>query len=105
VIVRYVALTAALVLSAVAFGVAFSGRGPVSAMSAAQQGNAVAGAAALPTTQGVAAVNKFCPIHRDNPVDPLVPCVIYQGKAIGFCCPDCIDEFNKDPAKYVANMR
>lgn len=29
----------------------------------------------------------------------------YQGSKITFCCPHCVPEFQKDPAKYVAMLR
>jgi len=49
-------------------------------------------------------VNKFCAVEgKDHDVDPKVT-VVYKGKVIGFCCRDCIDEFNKDPEKYVKKM-
>lgn len=28
----------------------------------------------------------------------------YEGKRIYFCCSSCIDEFKKDPAKYIKKM-
>ncbi len=28
----------------------------------------------------------------------------YQGKRVYFCCPACIPEFKKDPAKYVKKL-
>ena len=31
--------------------------------------------------------------------------VDYQGKRIYFCCPACVDEFNKDPEKYLKKMQ
>jgi hypothetical protein len=50
-------------------------------------------------------VNKFCAVQgADNKVDPDV-FVIYKGKKVGFCCKDCIEEFNKDPEKYVKSMK
>jgi YHS domain-containing protein len=49
-------------------------------------------------------VNKFCAVEgKDHEVDPKVT-TVYKGKTIGFCCRDCIDEFNKDPEKYVKKM-
>ena len=49
-------------------------------------------------------INHFCPIHPDNPVDDR--CTIqWQGKCIGFCCPDCIAPFEADPDKYLATMK
>jgi YHS domain-containing protein len=31
--------------------------------------------------------------------------VDYQGKRIYFCCHACVDEFNKDPEKYLKKMQ
>jgi YHS domain-containing protein len=56
------------------------------------------------TTQPSKPVNKFCAVEgKDHEVDPKVT-TTYKGKTIGFCCKDCIDEFNKDPEKYVKKM-
>jgi len=63
-------------------------------------------AATQPTTQEAAGkpVNKFCAVDHDNEVDPKVT-VKYKGMIIGFCCKDCIKDFEKDPEKYVKNMK
>jgi YHS domain-containing protein len=58
----------------------------------------------LPTTRPGTPVNKFCPVEPENEVDPKVT-VVYKGKIIGFCCADCIKDFNKDPEKYVKNLK
>jgi YHS domain-containing protein len=70
---------------------------------------AVAKTAASPATTQAAVdgppVNKFCAVEGGkNKVDPSV-FVIYKGQKIGFCCEDCIKDFNKDPDKYVASMK
>ena len=49
-------------------------------------------------------VNKFCAVDRDNEVDPKVT-TVYQGKVIGFCCRDCIKDFQKDPEKYMKDLK
>ena len=78
-------------------------------------GAAIAGAAddkpKTPTTKPAATqasgkpVNKFCAVEgKDHDVDPKVT-TVYKGKTNGFCCKDCIDEFNKDPEKYVKGMQ
>jgi YHS domain-containing protein len=55
-------------------------------------------------TQASKPVNKFCAVEgKDHDVDPKVT-TVYKGKTIGFCCKDCIDEFNKDPEKFVKKM-
>ncbi len=63
-------------------------------------------ASTQPTTQraGAKPVNKFCAVDHDNEVDPKVT-VIYNGMVIGFCCNDCIKDFEKDPDKYVATLK
>ena len=56
------------------------------------------------TTQPSKPVNKWCAVEgKDHDVDPKVT-VVYKGKTIGFCCKDCVEEFEKDPEKYVKKM-
>ena len=85
-----------------------------SAVAAAILGGAASAGAAdkpkTPTTKPAATqasgkpVNKFCAVEgKDHDVDPKVT-TVYKGKTIGFCCRDCIDEFNKDPEKFVKKM-
>lgn len=31
--------------------------------------------------------------------------IVYQGTEVQFCCPACLDEFKKEPAKFVAQVR
>ena len=31
--------------------------------------------------------------------------IVYDGKVIGFCCSDCPPEFNKDPEKYMKDLK
>jgi YHS domain-containing protein len=59
-----------------------------------------------PTTQRSDAkpINKFCAVDRDNEVDPKVT-TVYKGKVIGFCCRDCIKDFEKDPEKYMKDLK
>jgi YHS domain-containing protein len=61
--------------------------------------------ATQPTTKPAVAINKFCAVDSDNPVDPSVPTVTYKGKVIGFCCEDCIPKFNKDPEFYMKTLK
>jgi YHS domain-containing protein len=58
--------------------------------------------AAPPTTQPKA-VNDFCIVETDHPVDDRET-VVYKGQVIGFCCPDCKAQFLKDPDKYIGNL-
>jgi YHS domain-containing protein len=48
--------------------------------------------------------NKICPVTKEA-VDPKVPTVQYEGKTIGFCCEDCIKQFNADPEKYMKDLK
>jgi YHS domain-containing protein len=49
-------------------------------------------------------VNKFCPIDRENAVDPTVT-TVHKGKVIGLCCEDCQKKFDLDPDAYMANLK
>ena len=56
------------------------------------------------TTQASATpVNKKCPVSGDA-VDPKVKTVQYDGKTIGFCCEDCVEQFNDSPEQYIKMM-
>jgi YHS domain-containing protein len=44
-----------------------------------------------------------CPV-MDGPVDK-EQYVDYQGKRIYFCCSSCLEEFKKDPEKYLKKMK
>ncbi len=56
-----------------------------------------------PTSQPAIA-NKTCPITHDA-INPKGKTVEYKGKTIGFCCEDCIKDFNADPEKYMASLK
>ena len=60
-----------------------------------------------PATQASAngATNQFCAIEKENKIDPKGKTYTYNGKVIGFCCADCIDEFKKNPEKYMASLK
>jgi YHS domain-containing protein len=60
--------------------------------------------AATQTAPNTTPVNKKCPISGDD-IDPKGKTVTYKGKTIAFCCDDCIEKFNKNPEKYVANLK
>ena len=55
------------------------------------------------TTQSSETVNTICPLMEQD-VDPAI-FVIHEGKKIGFCCKDCIEPFQKDPAKYMKDLK
>lgn len=56
------------------------------------------------TTQSGAMVNKFCAVMQEHEVDPEV-FMIHDGKKVGFCCKDCIDEFKSNPEKYMKELK
>ena len=56
----------------------------------------------VPSTQPI---NKFGAVEQDNKVDAKGGTYIYKDKVIGFCCPDCVDEFKKDPEKYMKTIK
>jgi YHS domain-containing protein len=56
-----------------------------------------------PATTQAAISQKTCPV-MGGPIDPKVY-TDYQGKRVYFCCPSCIDDFKKDPAKYLAKLK
>jgi YHS domain-containing protein len=45
---------------------------------------------------------KVCPIS-DFDIDPAV-FVEHEGKKVYFCCPGCIETFQKEPAKYLSKL-
>ena len=48
------------------------------------------------TTASAAPVNKMCAIMHEHPVEATEPATIsWKGQTVGFCCADCIDEWNK----------
>ena len=56
------------------------------------------------TTQPSKPVNKFCAVEgKGHDADPKIT-TSYKGKTIGFCCNDCVDEFKKDPEKYMKKL-
>ena len=49
----------------------------------------------------VDAGNKICPVSGE-PVDEAAKATYeYEGKIYNFCCAGCIDEFKKEPQKYI----
>ncbi len=45
--------------------------------------------------------NKICPVMGDK-IDPKSKITYeYNGKIYHFCCPGCIEEFKKNPEKYI----
>ncbi len=64
-------------------------------------------AATGPTTQASASLtiaNRHCAVMSEHEIDPKVT-INHAGRTIAFCCPDCIETFQKDPSKYLASLK
>jgi len=65
------------------------------------------GATTTPATQGSASptvANQYCAVMNEHKIDPTVT-IAHAGRTIGFCCKDCIEPFEKEPAKYLASLK
>jgi hypothetical protein len=51
------------------------------------------------------AINKFCAVEGGDKAVDQDAWVIYKGLKIGFCCEDCVKEFNSDPDAYMAKLK
>jgi YHS domain-containing protein len=49
-------------------------------------------------------VNTICPVTGGKIDENTAFRVEYGGKVVGFCCADCIPDFNKDPEKYMKKV-
>jgi YHS domain-containing protein len=47
-------------------------------------------------------INAKCPVQGED-IDPKVT-TAYKGKTVAFCCESCIDDFKKDPEKYMKQI-
>jgi len=56
-----------------------------------------------PSTQPAKPINTICPIEHGK-VDPGIT-VEYKGKVIAFCCDGCPEQFQKDPEKYMKELK
>ena len=63
---------------------------------------AVQGAA--PSEEAVNVGNKICPVSGEKIDEKTKTTYEYEGKTYNFCCAECIDEFKKDPAKYIKKV-
>ncbi len=48
--------------------------------------------------------NKICPVSGEKIDEKMKETYEYKGKIYNFCCPMCIEEFKKDPEKYIEKM-
>ena len=66
------------------------------------QNNAQTGVSSVTNAQNVG--NKICPVTGDKlSIDTSVT-YEYGGKIYNFCCAGCIEEFKKDPVKYIKKI-
>ncbi|MBN1816273.1 MAG: YHS domain-containing protein [Sedimentisphaerales bacterium] len=54
-------------------------------------------------TAAAATVQTMCPVMESNPINKNI-FVEYEGKKVYFCCPDCVEKFKADPAKYLDKL-
>jgi len=53
----------------------------------------------------VDAGNKICPVSGEEIGDSMMKATYeYEGRIYNFCCTGCIDEFKKDPEKYIKKV-
>lgn len=48
--------------------------------------------------------NKICPVSGEKIEEKLKATYEYDGKVYNFCCISCIEEFKKDPGKYIEKV-
>jgi YHS domain-containing protein len=48
--------------------------------------------------------NKICPVSGEKIDEKMKATYEYEGKIYNFCCSMCIDEFKKDPEKYIKKV-
>jgi YHS domain-containing protein len=59
------------------------------------------GVATASASKAVNVGNKICPVMGGKIDDKHAITYEYEGKIYNFCCPECIEEFKKDPQKYI----
>lgn len=57
-----------------------------------------------PEKKAIDAGNKICPVSGEKIDEKMKAAYEYQGKIYNFCCPACIDDFKKDPEKYIKKV-
>jgi YHS domain-containing protein len=48
--------------------------------------------------------NKVCPVSGEKIDEKLKATYEYEGKIYNFCCTSCVDDFKKDPDKYIKEV-
>ncbi len=49
--------------------------------------------------------NTVCPVSGEKIDEKMKATYEYEGKIYNFCCPSCVDEFKKDPQKYIKKIK
>jgi len=55
--------------------------------------------------KAVAVGNKVCPVLNEKIDERNKATYEYKGKVYNFCCASCIEEFKKDPQKYIKKVK
>ena len=69
-----------------------------------QKASAAAVQPASPDVKAVNVENTICPVMGGKVAPEHKVTVEYKGKSYNLCCTMCIEEFNKNPEKYVAKV-
>jgi len=80
---------------------------PLVAQSQDAKGNEQAASVSGQQTpeKAVNAGNRICPVSGEKVGQGMEPATYeYKGKAYNFCCTSCIEEFKKDPEKYIKKV-
>ncbi len=56
------------------------------------------------STEAVEVGNKICPVFGERINEETKATYEYEGKIYNFCCEMCIEEFKKDPEKYIEKI-
>ncbi|HAZ10599.1 MAG TPA: hypothetical protein DCY56_05800 [Candidatus Omnitrophica bacterium] len=59
------------------------------------------GKASQEKSAAIDAGNKICPVTGEEIDEVAKATYEYEGKIYNFCCAGCIDEFKKEPQKYI----
>lgn len=79
---------------------------PAQVQGGHEHGMAEAAKEAVPAAKGFDAGNKICPVSgQEVGQGGMEPATYeYEGKVYNFCCPMCIEDFKKDPQKYIKKV-
>jgi YHS domain-containing protein len=95
-----------LVLSEVSFAQSCGMHGSQQQMAQAEHSGHMESEAAAPATSKTAVDvgNQICPVSGEKIDAKSKATYEYEGKIYNFCCPACIEEFKKDPQKYIKKI-